>query len=162
MKVSVDQDLCIGCGVCEGISPELFSLENTPTAEVLLSPVPEALQDAARQAAEDCPEAAILVEQDESLEVFQESAERDIIVEEFADETREDVDLKLKEKKMKAIVDKDLCIACGVCEGIAPEVFSLQREPYAEVLLDPIPAELEDAVEEAKEECPEGAITIEA
>jgi len=41
-------------------------------------------------------------------------------------------------------------------------VFSLQREPYAEVLLDPIPAEFEDAVEEAKEECTEGAITIEA
>ncbi|HOA21049.1 MAG TPA: ferredoxin [Anaerolineaceae bacterium] len=162
MKVSVDKDLCIGCGVCEGIAPTLFSLENAPTAEVLLSPVPEAIQEAARQAAEDCPEGAILVEEDESRELEPENPERDIIVEEFADENREDIDQKLKEKKMKAIVDKDLCIACGVCEGIAPEVFSLQREPYAEVLLDPIPAELEDAVEEAKEECPEGAITIEA
>lgn len=90
------------------------------------------------------------------------NAERDIIGKEFADEDREEDDQYLKEKIMRAIVDKDLCIACGICEGIAPEVFSLQREPYAEVLLDPIPAELEAAVEEAKEECPEGAITIEA
>jgi len=162
MEVIIDKDLCIGCGVCEGIAPELFSLENAPIAEVLLSPVPAESQEAARQAAADCPEGAILVKEDETRELELESPERDIIVEEFADETREDVDLKLKENKMRAIVDKDLCIACGVCEGIAPEVFSLQREPYAEVLLDPIPAELEDAVEEAKEECPEGAITIEA
>ncbi|HOO58745.1 MAG TPA: ferredoxin, partial [Anaerolineaceae bacterium] len=27
---------------------------------------------------------------------------------------------------MRAFVDKDLCIACGVCESIAPEVFSLE------------------------------------
>jgi ferredoxin len=63
---------------------------------------------------------------------------------------------------MRAIVDKDLCIACGVCESIAPEVFSLATEPYAVVLLDPIPENLEDAVEEARDECTEGAITIEA
>ena len=162
MEVSVDKDLCIGCGVCEGITPELFSLENAPTAEVLLSPVPEEIQEAARQAAADCPEAAIQVEESEAHDLAPENAERDIIVDEFADEDREDIDQIFKEKKMKAIVDKDLCIACGICEGIAPEVFSLQREPYAEVLLDPIPAELEDAVEESKEECPEGAITIEA
>ena len=162
MKVTVDKDLCIGCGVCEGIAPELFSLENLPTAEVLLSFVPEDMREAARQAAADCPESAILVEEGSAPHQEQESPERDIFVEEFADENRDDIELELKEKKMKAIVDKDLCIACGVCEGIAPEVFSLQREPYAEVLLDPIPADMEDAVEEAKEECPEGAITIEA
>ena len=63
--------------------------------------------------------------------------------------------------EMKAIVDKDLCIACGICEGIVPEVFSLQNEPYAEVLLDPIPEEFQDAVREAAEECSEAAITIE-
>ena len=162
MEVSVYKDWCIGCGVCEGIAPELFSLENGPTAEVLLSPVPKEVQEAARQAAADCPEAAIQVEESEAREMAPESAEHGIIMQEFADEDREDIDQIFKEKKMKAIVDKDLCIACGICEGIAPEVFSLQREPYAEVLLDPIPAELEDAVEEAKEECPEGAITIEA
>ena len=62
---------------------------------------------------------------------------------------------------MRAFVDQDLCIACGVCESIAPEVFSLETEPYAVVLLDPIPDELKDAVLEARDECSEEAITIE-
>ena len=63
---------------------------------------------------------------------------------------------------MKVTVDKDLCIGCGICEGIIPEVFSLASEPYAEVLLDPVPEEYWDAVREAAEECPETAIIIEA
>ncbi|MFH1445809.1 MAG: ferredoxin [Chloroflexota bacterium] len=62
---------------------------------------------------------------------------------------------------MKVSVDNDLCLGCGICEGIAPEVFSLANEPYAEVLLDPIPEEFQDAVREAAEECPEECITIE-
>lgn len=62
---------------------------------------------------------------------------------------------------MKVTVDKDLCLGCGICEGIAPEVFSLANEPYAEVLLDPIPEELQGAVREAAEECPEECIAIE-
>ena len=62
---------------------------------------------------------------------------------------------------MKVTVDKDLCLGCGICEGVAPEVFSLEREPVAEVLLDPVPEEYWDAVREAAEECPEDAIIIE-
>jgi len=115
-----------------------------------------------RPAAADCGEWKIRMYKGDTHKETHKNAERDIIGKEFADEDREEDDQYLKEKIMRAIVDKDLCIACGICEGIAPEVFSLQREPYAEVLLDPIPAELEAAVEEAKEECPEGAITIEA
>ena len=62
---------------------------------------------------------------------------------------------------MKIKVAEDLCIGCGICEGIAPEVFSLETEPYAVVLLDPIPEEFQDAVREAAESCPEAAIEIE-
>jgi len=51
-------------------------------------------------------------------------------------------------------------VPVGVCEGLVPEVFSLETEPYAVVLLDPVPEELEDAVREAAENCPEGAIEI--
>ena len=43
---------------------------------------------------------------------------------------------------MRVRVNKDLCTACGVCEGLVPEVFSLETEPYAVVLLDPVPEEL--------------------
>jgi ferredoxin len=62
---------------------------------------------------------------------------------------------------MKVKVDEDLCLGCGICEGLAPDVFSLANEPFAEVLLDPVPEEFQDAVREAMEECPEEAITIE-
>ena len=62
---------------------------------------------------------------------------------------------------MKVTVDKDLCLGCGICEGIAPEVFSMANEPYAEVLLDPIPEEFQAATREAAEECPEECIAIE-
>jgi ferredoxin len=61
---------------------------------------------------------------------------------------------------MRVIVDEDLCLGCGICEGLAPEVFSMANEPFAEVLVDPVPAEFEEAVRQAAEECPEEAITI--
>lgn len=61
---------------------------------------------------------------------------------------------------MRVIVDEDLCLGCGICEGLAPEVFSLANEPFAEVLVDPVPAEYEDAVRQSVEECPEEAIII--
>lgn len=63
---------------------------------------------------------------------------------------------------MKAFVDPDTCLGCGVCETIAPNVFKLGSEPYAIVLVDIVPPEDETAVREAMESCPEGAITIEA
>jgi len=63
MKVTVDKDLCLGCGICEGIVPEVFSLEREPVAEVLLDPVPEEYWEGVRQAAEECPEAAIKIEE---------------------------------------------------------------------------------------------------
>ena len=61
---------------------------------------------------------------------------------------------------MRVFVDEDLCLGCGICEGLAPEVFSMANEPFAEVLVDPVPAEFEEAVRQAAEECPEEAITI--
>ncbi|HCE17273.1 MAG TPA: ferredoxin [Anaerolinea thermolimosa] len=62
---------------------------------------------------------------------------------------------------MKAFVDPDTCLGCGVCETIAPNVFKLGSEPYATVLVDSVAPEDESAVREAMESCPEGAITIE-
>ena len=61
---------------------------------------------------------------------------------------------------MRVKVDEDLCLGCGICEGLAPEVFSLVNEPFAEVLLDPVPEEFEEAVLQSVEECPEEAIII--
>jgi ferredoxin len=61
---------------------------------------------------------------------------------------------------MKVFVDPDTCLGCGICEGIAPDVFSLGAEPYAVVLLDPVPEEYWDDVRESVEQCPEESISI--
>jgi ferredoxin len=61
---------------------------------------------------------------------------------------------------MKVTVDKDKCLACGVCEADVPEVFSVGSEGYAVVLVDEIPTNLEAAVKQVAEDCPEGAIVI--
>ncbi|HHV06447.1 MAG TPA: ferredoxin [Anaerolineaceae bacterium] len=63
MKIKVVEDLCIGCGICEGIAPEVFSLETEPYAVVLLEAIPEELQADVREAADACPEAAIEIEE---------------------------------------------------------------------------------------------------
>lgn len=62
---------------------------------------------------------------------------------------------------MRVRVDEDLCLGCGICEGLAPDVFSLANEPFAEVLVDPVPEEFEEDVRQSMEECPEEAIIIE-
>lgn len=169
MKVRVDEDLCIGCGICEGVAPEVFSLENGPIAEVIMNPVAEDFKEPARQAAEDCPEAAIIVEDDaddvDTMEITIEPICEETTVEALdstEDLTEISTPIILSERKneMRTTVDPDLCIGCGICEGIVPEVFSLQNEPYSEVLLDPVPEEFQDATREAAEECPEEAIAI--
>ena len=60
---------------------------------------------------------------------------------------------------MEARVTED-CIACERCVEICGAVFEM-GEQYAEVRLSPIPAEYEEAMEEAVEECPTSAIIIE-
>ena len=79
MKVWIDQDLCTGDGLCAEIAPEVFAMEDDGLAyvresaerfgaEVVFSPrrghpggtrglarVPEDLEDAVVEAAEECP-----------------------------------------------------------------------------------------------------------
>lgn len=61
---------------------------------------------------------------------------------------------------MKVRVDADLCTACGVCEDICPDVFEVTEE-IAEVKVEEVPAEHEEACQEAVENCPTEAIIIE-
>jgi ferredoxin len=76
---------------------------------------------------------------------------------------------------MKAWIDQDLCTGDGLCEEIAPAVFTLLDDGLAYVKesdlvrSDPrgaegtalVPNHLEDAVTEAAEECPGECIFIE-
>ena len=60
---------------------------------------------------------------------------------------------------MKAFVDENVCISCGLCEGTCPEVFSL--DTGVAVAIEEVAAELEDATREACDGCPVQAISIE-
>ena len=62
MKATVDRKLCSGCGLCESTAPDVFLLGKDGIATVLVDLVPTGSEDLVKQAAEDCPEGAILVE----------------------------------------------------------------------------------------------------
>ncbi|MGI6297605.1 MAG: ferredoxin [Saccharofermentanales bacterium] len=62
---------------------------------------------------------------------------------------------------MKAIVDRDTCIGCGLCAEICPAVFEMDDEELACVIVDVIPEEEEANAQEAADSCPVAAITIE-
>ncbi|HCO69340.1 ferredoxin [Mesotoga sp.] len=59
MKVYVDKDTCIGCGVCEGICSEVFMMNDDGKAEAI---VPETEAACAQDAADSCPVQSIKVE----------------------------------------------------------------------------------------------------
>jgi ferredoxin len=60
---------------------------------------------------------------------------------------------------MKVSVTED-CIACGLCVDTCPEVFEMGEE-FAQPLVDEVPGEYEEAVQQAAEECPTEAIIVE-
>ena len=77
---------------------------------------------------------------------------------------------------MKVWIDQDLCTGDGLCEEIAPAVFTLlddglayvkeadgnvMNEPGGSAGMAVVPDDLEDAVVEASEECPGECIFIE-
>lgn len=59
---------------------------------------------------------------------------------------------------MQIQVDQDLCISCGACVDICPEVFGWNNEEKSWPLVDEVPPELEDDVTEAIQGCPTEAI----
>ncbi len=61
---------------------------------------------------------------------------------------------------MKVTVDQDLCISCGVCIDLCPEVFDWNDDGNATVKTDFVASELEDTAREASESCPTDAIPI--
>ncbi len=56
MNPVVDKDLCIGCGLCPSIAPEVFEMEDDGKAVAVVA---ETSDPAAQEAADSCPVAAI-------------------------------------------------------------------------------------------------------
>ncbi len=61
---------------------------------------------------------------------------------------------------MKAAVDKDLCIGCGLCPSICPEVFEMGDDGLSHVIVDTVPEDVEDEAQDAAESCPVDAIAV--
>lgn len=61
MKPVVDHDLCIGCGSCEDIAPEVFVLRDDGLSYVIAEEPGEGLYGVVRDAADLCPVEAISV-----------------------------------------------------------------------------------------------------
>jgi ferredoxin len=64
----------------------------------------------------------------------------------------------LREIIMKVRIE-DSCTACELCVDTCPEVFTMGDE-MAEVLVGEVPAEFEEAVQEAADDCPVEAIIV--
>jgi len=55
---------------------------------------------------------------------------------------------------------EDTCTSCGLCVDACPEVFEMGSD-MAEVIADEVPEDLEEAVQQAADECPVEAIIVE-
>ena len=64
MKVSVDLEKCVGHARCQDKCPEVYGTDKLlGKCEIILSTVPDHLQEHARIGALSCPEGAIMIEE---------------------------------------------------------------------------------------------------
>lgn len=62
---------------------------------------------------------------------------------------------------MKAVIDKEACTGCALCEETCPDVFGMGDDDIAVVKGEAIPADAEESAKQAAEDCPSEAIKIE-
>ncbi len=62
---------------------------------------------------------------------------------------------------MKASIDRDGCIGCGLCADTCPNVFRMADDGLAEAYVETVPAADEAAAQEARDGCPVSVITVE-
>ena len=60
---------------------------------------------------------------------------------------------------MKATIDKNMCVGCGLCPDACPAVFEMEGD-LARVIGDQVPAGEEESCREAADTCPVDAITV--
>ncbi|MDD5428175.1 MAG: ferredoxin [Candidatus Omnitrophica bacterium] len=60
---------------------------------------------------------------------------------------------------MKAKVDPDICIGCGLCVSTCPEVFEM-KDDKAVVKGASVPKEAEETCQKACDDCPVTAIVV--
>lgn len=63
MKTYIDQDTCIGCGLCPSIAPEVYEMGDDDKAHAIEEDVPVSEESSAVEAADSCPVSAIEIEE---------------------------------------------------------------------------------------------------
>lgn len=62
---------------------------------------------------------------------------------------------------MKATIDRDGCISCGLCASTCPEVFRIADDGLAEAYVDEVPEEAKSCAQDAADNCPVEVIHLE-
>lgn len=60
MKVVVDADKCIGCGLCAQVAPDIYEMQGEK-AIMKMDEIPEDKAEDAKNGAEQCPTEAIVI-----------------------------------------------------------------------------------------------------
>lgn len=59
MKVVADYDACEANGVCAGLVPEVFEVDDEDNMHILVDDLPDDLVERVRHAVQSCPKAAL-------------------------------------------------------------------------------------------------------
>ncbi|TSD96505.1 ferredoxin [Skermania sp. ID1734] len=63
MEIKVDREQCEANGVCVGIAPDIFELDDNDELHIAPGPLPEDRLDDAKDAVAQCPKAALRLQQ---------------------------------------------------------------------------------------------------
>ena len=72
----------------------------------------------------------------------------------------QDIKKDMEDFFMKAFIDRDGCISCGVCIEVCPDVFEFADDGLAQISSQPTRSNIHKA-HEAAESCPVQVITVE-
>lgn len=64
MKVKVIENICIGCGGCQALAPEMFEINDNGVAETRKTIIPEEYVEITKEAQGNCPTGAIDIEEE--------------------------------------------------------------------------------------------------
>lgn len=64
MRIRLDEDRCMGTGVCTQLAPELFRISEEGISEILVECVDGAQLAKAREAVARCPTSSLSLEED--------------------------------------------------------------------------------------------------
>ncbi len=62
MRIKIDEELCTGCELCVDTCPNLFEIGENGIAGVIVDEVPKNEEECAKEAADNCPSEAIIIE----------------------------------------------------------------------------------------------------